>query len=125
MRKKKTNKLLKVLLILVCLFGLVLGVYFIPAVKSRVDWNWYELKSKIFYYFNPPGEDNFTPGQQTEIAEIVQMSQTAAVLAATDTPEPTITPTNFISPTPTQTPSPTAPTSTSIPESVRFAGSGA
>jgi len=110
-----------VLLVIICLFALALAVYFIPAVKNRVDWNWYQLKSEIFYFFNPPGEDSFTPGQQAQIAEIVQMSQTAVALAATDTPEPTITPTNYTSPTPTQTPSPT-PTATAIPDSVRLEG---
>ncbi len=108
-------------MVVICLFALALAVYFIPAVKSRVDWNWYQLKSKIFYFFNPPGEDAFTPGQQAEIAEIVRMSQTAVALSVTDTPEPTITHTNYISPTPTQTPSPT-PTATAIPDEVRLEG---
>lgn len=121
MRKKKKNKFLKILLIVIFLFALALAVYFIPAVKTRVDWNVYELKSELFYFFNPPGEDSFTPGQQAEIAEIVAKSQTAFALEATDTPEPTITPTNYISPTPTQTPSPT-PTATAIPDSVWLEG---
>jgi len=91
MHKKK--KSLRVFLVIICLFALALAVYFVPAVKNRVDWNLYELKSKLFYFFNPPGEDSFTPGQQAQIAEIVAKSQTAVALEATDTPEPTITPT--------------------------------
>jgi hypothetical protein len=124
MHKKKKSRFVKVLLIIIFLSALALAVYFIPSVKNRVDWWWYQIKSKIFYFFNPPGEDAFTPGQQAEMEEAVRMTQTAAALAAptaTSTLVPTITSTNYISPTPTQTASPT-PTATPIPESVRLEG---
>lgn len=125
MPKKKKKKFLKFFLILICLFTLALGVYFIPSVKKRVDWGVYQIKSKIFYFFNPPGEDSFTPEQQAEMEEAVRLTQTAAAAEATETPvptvTPTVTPTNYISPTPTQTASPT-PTATAIPDSVQLEG---
>jgi len=99
---KNKNKTLKIILIIVGSLALILAIYFIPPVKRRVDWNLYELRSKIFYFFNPPGENPFTPSQQDELDRIVQMTQTAMSGTATATVEPTITPTNFISPTPTQ-----------------------
>jgi len=118
---KNKNKTLKIILIIVGSLALILAIYFIPPVKRRVDWNLYELRSKIFYFFNPPGENPFTPSQQDELDRIVQMTQTAMSGTATATVEPTITPTNFISPTPTQTPSPTA-SPTPIPDEVRLDG---
>jgi len=100
---------------------LMLAAYFIPPVKRRVDWNIYELRSKIFYFFNPPGEESFSPQQEDELEEIVHMTQTAMAPTITATMKPTITPTNYISTTPTQTASPT-PSPTAIPDEVRLEG---
>lgn len=121
MLKKKPNKILKIFLIITAALALILAVYFIPSVKRRVDWNIYELRSKIFYFFNPPGKNTFSPEQQDELEEIVHETQTAIAPSATPTIQPTITPTNYISPTPTQTSSPT-PSPTSIPDEVRLEG---
>jgi len=119
MHKKK--KLLRVFLIIICVFALTLAVYFIPTVKNRVDWWWYQIKSKIFYFFNPPGEESFTPGQQAEMEEIVRMTQTAIASEWTATLTPTVTPTKYVTPTMTPTPSPT-PRPTTIPDSMRLEG---
>jgi len=115
------NKTLKIILIIIGALALILAIYFIPAVKRRVDWNIFELRSKIFYFFNPPGEGSFSPQQEDELEEIVHMTQTAMAPTLTVTLEPTITPTNYISPTYTQTASPT-PSPTPIPEEVRLDG---
>ncbi|MDY6868089.1 MAG: C39 family peptidase [Chloroflexota bacterium] len=114
------NKTLKIMLIIIGALALITAIYFIPPVKRRVDWNIYELRSKIYYFFNPPGE-GFSPQQEDELEGIVHMTQTAMAPTSTATLEPTITPTNYISPTPTQTPSPT-PSPTLIPDEVRLEG---
>ncbi len=121
LEKKNSKKFLKISLILLGLLSLILAVYFIPPIKERVDWNLYELRSKLFYFLNPPGENSFSPTQQSELDDIVQMTQTAMVPNATATSVPSITPTNYISPTPTQTATPT-PSPTPIPDEVRLEG---
>jgi len=121
MLKNQKPKLLRILLFIIALSVFIVAIYFIPSVKRRIDWWWYQVKSEIFYFFNPPGENPFTPGQQAEMARIVQMTQTAMAHELTATLEPTITPTNYVSPTPTQTSSST-PTPTAIPDSVRLEG---
>lgn len=120
-KKSKLHGALKVLLILAILAAIMVGVYFLPPVHDRLAWRVYNLRMQIFYLFNPPGEESFTPGQQAEMEEIVQQTQTAIALAYTDTPEPSQTPTNFVSPTATPTMTPTA-TATPIPESKRLDG---
>ncbi len=115
------NKTLKIILIIIGALALILAIYFIPAVKRRVDWKVYQIRAGIFYFFNPPGQDPFTPSQQNELDKIVQMTQTAMSITATATVDPTVTPTNYMTPTSTQTASPT-PSPTHIPKEVRLDG---
>jgi len=121
MNNNQPNKSLKVLLFVFAGVALLVAVYFLPPVHDRLSWRLDNLRAAVFYFFNPPDEVAFSPGQQSEMEAIVQMTQTAMVPESTATLQPTITPTNFISPTPTQTATPT-PTSTPIPESVRLEG---
>ena len=119
--KKKNNRLLKVLLILTVLVVIMIIVYFLPPFHDRFSWRLANIRADIFYFFNPPEETSFSPGQQAEMAAIVNQTQTALAPTATETLVPTLTPTNYISPTPTLTPSPT-PSPTPIPSSVRLEG---
>jgi tetratricopeptide (TPR) repeat protein len=121
MTKKKPNKLLMTLLILIGAAALLVLVYFLPPVHDRLSWRLINLRAEIFYYFNPPEENAFSPGQQAEMGEIVAQTQTALAPEPTATLVPSLTPTNFISPTPTHTATPT-PTPTPLPESVRLEG---
>ena len=121
MPKKKLNKILMIFLIGVAAIALIIAIYFLPPVHERLSWRIANLRSSIFYFFNPPDEVAFSPAQQVEMEAIVQKTQTAMAPTSTQTLEPTITPTNFISPTPTLTPSPTA-TPTPLPDSVRLEG---
>ncbi len=121
MPKKKLNKILMIFLIAFGAFALMLAIYFLPPVHDRLSWRIANLRSSIFYYFNPPDEVAFSPAQQAEMEAIVRQTETAMAPTPTSTLEPSITPTNFISPTPTQTPSPTA-TPTPLPDSVRLEG---
>jgi hypothetical protein len=121
MSKKKLNKILMIFLIGFGAIALMLAIYFLPPVHDRLSWRIANLRSSIFYYFNPPDEVAFSPAQQSEMEAIVRQTETAMAPTPTSTLEPSVTPTNFISPTPTQTPSPTA-TPTPLPDSVRLEG---
>jgi hypothetical protein len=115
-KKSKKSWVIKALLILAVLLALMVAVYFLPPVHDRLAWRVYNLRMQIFYFFNPPGEESFTPAQQAEMDAIVHQTQTALALESTATPEPSQTPTNYVSPTPTATMTPT-PTATPLPES--------
>ncbi len=121
MPKKKLNKILMIFLIAFGAFALMLAIYFLPPVHDRLSWRIANLRSRIFYYFNPPDEVAFSPAQQAEMEAIVRQTETAMAPTPTSTLEPSVAPTNFISPTPTLTPSPTA-TPTPLPDSVRLEG---
>jgi tetratricopeptide (TPR) repeat protein len=119
--KKKTSKFLIFLLVFVGLIALAVAVYFIPPVHERLSWRVTNLRTKIYYFFNPPGETAFNPAQQEEMKKIVNMTQTAMAPEPTATVIPSLTPTNYVSPTPTQTASP-IPSPTKIPDSVKLEG---
>jgi hypothetical protein len=121
MSKNRLNKILKIFFIVIGVLSFTLAVYFLPPVHDRLSWRIANLRSSIFYYFNPPDEVAFSPAQQAEMEAIVHQTQTAMAPTSTQTPEPSITPTNYISPTPTQTLTPTA-TPTPLPDSVRLNG---
>jgi len=121
MPKKKLNKILMIFLIVIGSIALLLAIYFLPPVHDRLAWRLENLRADIFYFFNPPGEFGFSPGQQAEMEAIVNQTQTVMAITPTVTLEPTVTPTNYVSPTPTQTASLT-PTPTPLPDAVRLEG---
>ena len=119
--KNSKYKILWVLLAVILMIGLAVGVYYLPPVHSRLAWRVSNLRADIYYFFNPPDQEVFTPGQQAEMDEIVQQTMTALTPVPTATLQPSVTPTNYISPTPTITATPTA-TPTPIPDEVRLEG---
>jgi len=121
MQKTRLNKILMILFLVIGAAALLLAIYFLPPVHDRLAWRVANLRSDIYYFFNPPGETAFSPKQQAEMEAIVQLTQTALVPEPSVTLSPTITPTDYINPTPTQTASLT-PTATPIPDSVRLEG---
>lgn len=121
MPKKRLNKILMIFLLVIASLALLLAIYYLPPVHSRLSWRLANLRSDIFYFFNPPNETAFSPGQQAEMESIVRMTQTAMVPDFTATLEPTVTPTNYVSPTPTPTASPT-PAPTTIPNAKQLDG---
>lgn len=93
-------------------------IYFLPPVHSRLAWRLANLRTQVYYYFNPPQEAVFLPQEQQQIEAIVQATLLAVTQAAgsltpptaTPTPEPTSTqlgPTPTLEPTATPSPSPT------------------
>lgn len=96
----------RVLLIALGLVILLVAVYFIPPVHQRLAWRISELRTKIVYFFKPPEQVVFQPGQDTQIQTIVAGTMQAVRTTSTldPTPEPTAGPT--LTPTITPTPLP-------------------
>lgn len=100
-------------------------IYQIPAVHDKAYYYVASARARIFYFFNPPEEEVFTPGEQGTLD--AGMMQTLTAMAPTATMTPTITSTPTITPTtaftatatvkPTNTPIPTP-----LPESVLLEG---
>jgi hypothetical protein len=91
---------------------LLIGVYYIPPVHSRLAWRLEWMRTEIKYFINPPEEAVFQPQQQSpwDIAS-TQMVQTKAA----QTPETTATP------IPSSTVRPTI-TATALPAAVMLQG---
>ncbi len=117
----KLYKILKIFLIIIGSSALLLAVYFLPPVHSRLSWRLASLRADIYYFFNPPGAVAFSPGQQDEMDAFFSQTQTAIALKPTATEEPTSAPTEFVSPTPTITETP-LPTATPLPDLVILDG---
>ena len=98
-------------------FGLVLmvGVYYLPPVQSRLAWRVDELYARIKYYFNPPDQAVFLPAQTDDFETMLDTARAQYWL--TLTPAVTETPT----PTPGVTFTPTI-TTTPLPGSVALSG---
>lgn len=108
-------------MILLVVVLLALIVYFLPPVHERLSWRVDNVRADIYYFFNPPDRDVFSPQQQTAMEGIVAQTQTAMAPTSTATLVPTLTPTNYVSPTLTLTATPT-PSPTPIPDAVRLDG---
>lgn len=121
MKNQKKYKLLKIMLIVVGSLAFLLAIYFLPPVHQRLSWRVDNIRADIFYFFNRPEENTFSPGQQAQMAAIVQQTQTAMAIAATPTSTPTEAATAIVSPTPSPTASPT-PSPTPIPQAVLLEG---
>ena len=96
MQKKPVRILLWGLLGLVVLVGL----YFLPPIHSRLAWRLENLQTRITYYFNPPDEAVFQPSTPvpTQIRATSSPTATLSPDLPTPTPLPSLTPT--IVPTP-------------------------
>ena len=121
MRNQKLANALMVFLITFSLLALMLAIYFLPPVHERLSWRVASLRTRVIHYFNPPGEAAFSPGQQDQMAAIVNQTMTAVAPQGTPTLEPTLTPTMVVTPTPTITQTVTT-TPTPLPEAVNLPG---
>jgi hypothetical protein len=108
-KKKKTSWIIPAVILLIVA---ALILYQIPSIKTRVQWNWIQLRAWVKYTLNPPEEELFVPGSSTQVSA-------EAVASPTVTEMPTQTPV----PTGTLEPSPTPlPTATPFPEKVILEG---
>ena len=89
---------------------LLVGVYSLPPVQSRLAWRVDELSARIKYFFDPPDQAVFQP---------TQSAHSEATLAITLTP--TFNPTPAPSSTPGVTPTATI-TPTPLPASISLSG---
>jgi hypothetical protein len=121
MAKTKLYKILMVLLIIIAASAFLLAIYFLPPVHERLSWRVALARGEIYYFFNPPDEVIFVPGQQAQMTSNTGLTRTVTEPPPTATLVPSVTPTNYVSPTPTATATPT-PTPTPIPNAVRLEG---
>ncbi len=82
----------------------VIGVYYLPPVHSRLAWRVDNLRTRIAYYFNPPDEAVFQPEEQDDFQAV--LATTRAEYIETLTPQPTSTPDLGPTAIPTITPTP-------------------
>ncbi len=121
MQNQKHIKILKVFLVLFAAFAFLLAVYFIPPIHDRLSWRFASLRAKVFYFFNPPGKAEFSPGQQEEMDYIVNATLTAISVNESPTLAPSLTPTLEQTPAPSITPT-LESTPTPLPQAVRLTG---
>ncbi len=115
------------LLVVVAVILLGVGLYFVPPIRSRVEWRFSDLIARIQYSLHPPEKNVFVPQGQQQIAEIVQATFQALTPPTPPDPGPTVdTHTEPAATSPTlatggdSTPAPSAtptPTSTPLPAS--------
>jgi hypothetical protein len=121
MPKIKLYKILMAFLIVIAAVAFLLAIYFLPPVHERLSWRVALLRGEIYYFFNPPDEVIFVPGQQAQMTVNTDLTPTVTEPPPTATLVPSVTPTNYVSPTPTATATLT-PTPTPIPNAVRLEG---
>jgi hypothetical protein len=114
MLKEKIKKINKYWLILLGLV-LVVGTYFLPPVRSRLETRIDLLRTRIVYFFNPPSEAVFQPGEQNPFTIETAVGTARAELSLTLTPKATSTPKAGPTLTPTVTTTP-------VPASVILTG---
>jgi peptidase C39-like protein len=87
---------------------LIVGVYYLPPVHSRLAWRVDELYSRAKYFFNPPDQAMFQPAQKENFESILATTRAGHSLTLTPafmvTPAPTagitLTPTISVTPLP-------------------------
>lgn len=94
---------------------LMAGVYYLPPVQSRLAWRVDELRARIKYFFNPPDQAVFQPGQADNFESILATTRAEYILTLT----PTLTETPIPTPGVTHTPTITAK---ALPGSVSLRG---
>ena len=85
---------------------IIVGLYYVPPIHSRLAWRLESLRTKIQYLVNPPEEAAFQPTQQAQldlaVTKMIQTLQVTQTPKATSTPQagPTLTPTITTTPLP-------------------------
>lgn len=110
-RFKKINKLWLIPLA----FVLAIGFYFLPPVHDRLATRVDLLRTRIVYFFNPPSEAVFQPGEQNPLTIETALVTARTEIAKTITPKVTSTPKAGPTLTPTITTTP-------LPASVILSG---
>lgn len=99
---------------------LMIGLYYVPPIHSRLAWRLESLRTQIKYLINPPDEAVFQPGEHTQLdLAVTQMMQTLE--ATTLTPQASASTALTSTPRPGPTLKPTI-TSTPLPATVMLDG---
>jgi tetratricopeptide (TPR) repeat protein len=99
---KRTPPIVKILLGLVVLALLAVALYFVPPIHAKLGWRVNNLRESVIYFFNPPKNVTFQPGDQSFNTPTPNLPIFTSTFTTTITPIPTDQPT----PTPTITPTP-------------------
>ena len=83
---------------------LMIGVYFLPPVHSRLSWRLDNLRTRIVYFLKPPDEAVFQPEVLEDFDSV--LATTRAEINMTQTPEALLTPEQGPTLMPTVTPTP-------------------
>ena len=96
---------------------IIVGLYYIPPIHSRLAWRLESLRTQLKYLVNPPDQAVFQPEQQAqvELAVTEMMKTFEATFAATNVPKTTLTPKPGPTLTATLTPVP-------LPKAVKLDG---
>ncbi len=100
---------------------LLVGLYYVPPVHSRLAWRVDDLRTKIKFFFNPPAEAVFQPSGAANLTIETVIGTTRAEYMLTLTPPATLTPLTTFTPKPGPTSTPTI-TTTPLPASVILKG---
>jgi hypothetical protein len=106
MYKKRSALLPKVILGLVVLALAAVGLYFVPPIHEKLAWRVDNLRTTIYYLFNPPQKVVFVPNQQSLLTQTATPVQTLPAAATPTITIPSISPTAQVTPTITSTPPP-------------------
>src|SRR5678816_1611901 len=87
---------------------ILIGLYYLPPIHSRLAWRLESLRTQIKYMVNPPDEAVFLPTQQAQVnLAVTKMILTlqatltpAAASASTPQPGPALQPTIATTPLP-------------------------
>ena len=83
------NRFSRVWAIPISIFVLI-GLYYLPPVHSRLAWRLESLRTQIKYMVNPPDEAVFMPTQQAQVN--LAVTKMILTLQATLTPDAASTP---------------------------------
>jgi tetratricopeptide (TPR) repeat protein len=100
---------------------LLIGLYYIPPIHSRLAWRLDNTRAQIKFFFNPPEEAAFLPSGSTNLNIETVIATTRAEYLLTLTPRATTTSLAVITPQPGTPLKPTI-TSTPLPASVILKG---
>ena len=89
MQKKLSRPLLWIFIGLV----LLVGLYNLPPIHSRLSWRVDNLRTQIKYYFNPPDEAIFQPSTPVPTSAVIEKNTPTPTPKDDSTPIPTLTPT--------------------------------
>ncbi len=104
------KKPIRIILWIVICLAIIVGLYYLPPIHSRLSWRVDNLRAQIKYFFNPPEEAVFQPSTAEPTDPLGQATlDVLQTLAPTATPEGTVSaPIPTLTPTIVPTPLPNA-----------------